>query len=139
MMKRTKYYARKAKKSPLPGPRKPKPASSSEKVEIDWEQFDKLCEIQATHEEIAGWFNCNRETIRHKVKKKYGVSFSDYYRMKRAPGRVSLRRRQYQSAVVEGNPAMLIWLGKQYLYQADKKEITGADGEGIRIIVRDET
>jgi hypothetical protein len=28
---------------------------------------------------------------------------------------------------------MLIWLGKQYLNQADKKELTGKDGGPIRL------
>ena len=45
----------------------------------------------------------------------------------RAQGRESLRRLQWQAANA-GNPAMLIWLGKQLLGQRDKTELTGAEG-----------
>lgn len=36
---------------------------------------------------------------------------------------MSLRRSQYISAVVRGNPQMQIWLGKQHLGQRDKMDI----------------
>lgn len=41
----------------------------------------------------------------------------------RGEGRVSLRRAQWQAAS-KGNPAMLIWLGKQVLTQTDRVEQT---------------
>jgi hypothetical protein len=44
---------------------------------------------------------------------------------------VALRRRQFKAAD-DGNPTMLIWLGKQYLGQADKPEVTGKDGGPIQ-------
>jgi hypothetical protein len=37
-------------------------------------------------------------------------------------GKMSLRRRQWKTAD-EGNPALQIWLGKQWLGQVDKKEV----------------
>lgn len=37
-------------------------------------------------------------------------------------GLASLRRRQFRAAE-DGNATMLVWLGKQYLGQADKQEI----------------
>ena len=47
------------------------------------------------------------------------VSFSDAFKKYSANGRVSLRRRQYQKAMEEGNVPLLIFLGKQYLGQSD--------------------
>ena len=38
-----------------------------------------------------------------------------------------MSRVQFAKALA-GNPTMLIWMGKQYLDQTDKKEITGPDG-----------
>lgn len=95
-------------------------------IEINWIEFDKLCRLQCTLEEIAGWFNCSIDTIENKVKQEHGVTFSEYFAQKRAGGKVSLRRRQYEAAMA-GNTALLIFLGKQYLGQSDKNTVTGGE------------
>ena len=41
------------------------------RIEIDFAEFEKLCFIQATLEEIAGWFDCTTETIEARVKEHY--------------------------------------------------------------------
>ena len=92
------------------------------KIEIDVEEFEKLCGIQCTLVEISAWFRCTEDTIETWAKATYGVTFSEIYKQKRGVGKISLRRRQYQVAVNDGNPTMLIWLGKQYLDQSDKNE-----------------
>jgi hypothetical protein len=92
------------------------------RIEIDWNQFNKLCSIQCTLEEIAGWFSCSVDTIENRVKEVHGITFSEYFRQKRSGGKISLRRKQYETALA-GNTTMLIWLGKQYLEQSDKQEI----------------
>ena len=33
------------------------------KKEIDQEQFEKLCGLQCTKEEVADWFDCSEDTI----------------------------------------------------------------------------
>src|SRR5579883_2212371 len=99
---------------------------------IKWEEFDKLCMIQCTQEEVAFFFNCTVDTISNRVKKEKGMSFSEYFAIRRANRRISLRRAQYQLA--QKKPAMSIWLGKQYLNQKDisRQELTGADGDAIK-------
>ena len=91
------------------------------RIEIDWKEFDKLCGLQCTLEEIAGWFNCSIDTIENRVKEVHGITFSEYFSQKRSSGRISLRRKQYEAAM-SGNTALLIWLGKQYLNQSDKQD-----------------
>ena len=86
-------------------------------IEIEWEQFDKLCAIQCTKNEIAEWFGCSEDTISRAVKRKYKVSFADLYKKKSIKGKISLRR--YQFELAQRNVAMAIWLGKQYLNQRD--------------------
>lgn len=83
---------------------------------INWEEFDKLCHLQCTQEEIAAWFNCDTETIIRAVKREKKQTFEGYWKQKAASGRISLRRAQWQLAT-SGNPTMLIWLGKQILGQ----------------------
>lgn len=103
----------KAKAKPQPQKRGPKP------VEVNWDEFNKLCHLQCTLQEIAGWFDCSEDTIERRVKETHGVKFADYYRQKASRGKISLRRQQFQLAE-KGNATMLIWLGKQYLGQSDK-------------------
>lgn len=92
-------------------------------IEIDKEQFEKLCAIQATEEEIAGWFKCSEETIRRFCKKTYKQQFCEVYKRLSANGRISLRRTQFRIAEA-GNATMAIWLGKQILGQRDSQDVT---------------
>ena len=105
------------------------------RIEIDWKEFDKLCGLQCSLEEIAGWYNCSVDTIENRVKEVHSVTFSEYFKQKRASGKISLRRKQYEAAM-SGNTALLIWLGKQYLNQSDKvhqttEEVTKQDTQDL--------
>jgi hypothetical protein len=100
--------------------------------EISEEQFDKLCGIQCTLAEIANFFNCSEDTIENWCKRTFEMGFSDIYKQKRGGGRVSLRRKQMEVAM-SGNVAMLIFLGKQYLGQSDKTELSTADNKPFEL------
>lgn len=102
------------------------------RIEIDWKEFDKLCAIHCTLREIAGWFDCSEDTIELRVKEKYGVTFTEHYSKRSSIGKVSLRRKQYQVAM-NGNTALLIWLGKQHLGQSEKVESLVANDIKIKI------
>lgn len=85
--------------------------------EIDAEQFEKLCGLQCTLEEICGWFSVSDKTLESWCKREYGRGFSEVFAEKRGIGKVSLRRMQFKLA--EKYPAMAIFLGKNYLGQSD--------------------
>jgi len=85
--------------------------------EIDQEQFEKLCALQCTKNEIAGWFNCSEDTIENWCHKTYKESFSAVFAKKREAGKISLRRAQWKLA--EKSAVMAIFLGKNYLGQSD--------------------
>ena len=104
------------------------------RVEIDWDDFDKLCGLQCTLDEIAAWFDCTKQTIRNAVRHAKGEGFLTYHAKKAQFGKASLRRAQYQSAT-GGNVTMQIWLGKQWLAQTDKIEASGKDGGPLNVIV----
>lgn len=91
------------------------------RIDIDKEQFEKLCGLQCTLVEIAGYFRCSEDTIENWCKREYKKGFSDIFRQKRSTGQISLRRAQFRMA--ETNATMAIWLGKQYLGQAERQEI----------------
>lgn len=91
-------------------------ARPKKSIEID--DFEKLCSIQCTKEEICAWFKLTDKTLERWCKEQYQMGFSEVFTIKRGLGRISLRRCQWQAAQ-KGNPTMLIWLGKQYLGQID--------------------
>ena len=89
------------------------------KIEVDFAEVDKLCQIQCTGEEIASFFGISYDTLERRCKEQFKVSLAEYIKEKSAKGKSSLRRLQWKAAM-NGNVTMLIWLGKQYLGQADK-------------------
>lgn len=90
-------------------------------TKIDKSQFEKLCSIQCTKEEIAGFFDCSEDTIEKFCKREYGETFTVVFKQKRQAGKISLRRSQWKLA--EKNVTMAIWLGKQYLGQKEQQEV----------------
>lgn len=91
--------------------------------EIDATQFEKLCGLQCTLDEIAGFFDCSGDTIERWCKRTYELPFAEAFKRYSAPGKMSLRR--YQFDLAKKNASMAIFLGKQYLGQRD----TPNDGE----------
>ena len=101
------------------------------KIEIDWKFFDAACKLLATQEEICGHLNISVDTLSRRVKEKHKLTFAEYIKKSGSLAKVSLRR--YQFNMAKTSPAMAIFLGKNYLGQADKihQEITGKDGERL--------
>lgn len=91
-------------------------------IDINEEDFKKLCEMQCTLIEIAGWFDCSEDTIERWCKRTYCETFADVFKKKSIKGKVSLRRTQFELA--KTSAGMAIFLGKQYLGQSDKQELS---------------
>ena len=85
---------------------------------INQKQFESLCAIQCTQEEICNVLDVCDETLTRWCKEAYGLSFSEVFRQKRDLGKTSLRRNQWKLAE-NGNSTMQIWLGKQILKQSE--------------------
>jgi hypothetical protein len=109
------------------------PKMGRPRIEIDFKELDKLCGLQCSLEEIAGWFDCSIDTIEARIKETHGMTFPEYFAKKRSGGKISLRRKQYETAMA-GNVSMLIWLGKQYLGQVDKQETELKTSE-IKVVI----
>ncbi|MBO7213997.1 MAG: hypothetical protein J6V66_00720 [Clostridia bacterium] len=101
------------------------------RIEINSEQFKKLCELHCTKEEIAGFFSCTEETIDNYCKREHGESFLGVFKKLSAGGKMSLRR--YQFELAKHNASMAIFLGKNLLGQTDNTEIN--QSEGLKIVV----
>lgn len=84
---------------------------------IDQRQFEELCSIQCTQEEILSVLSISDKTLNSWCNSTYGKNFSEIFKEKRQGGRSSLRRSQWNLA--KKNASMAIFLGKQYLGQKD--------------------
>ena len=103
------------------------------RIDIDTDQFKKLCAIQCTLSEISSWFKCSEDTIERWCKRELKMSFADAFKTWSADGKISLRRNQFKMA--EHNVSMAIWLGKQYLGQKEQQDLgtrTAAAGCAVR-------
>lgn len=89
--------------------------------EFELGEVEKLGTLGATAAEMAAWFNCGVRTVERRMAKQEG-DFRRAYDTGFGRLKISLRRKQIESAKA-GNTTMLIWLGKQLLDQADKREI----------------
>ena len=97
--------------------------------EIDKKDFESLCALQCTKEEMCGFFDVSDKTLESWCKRTYKEGFSEVFNQKRGRGKISLRRAQFRLA--EKNANMAIWLGKQWLGQKDTVEIERPDEVAI--------
>lgn len=95
---------------------------SRPRIKIEKRDFEKLCEMLCTLEEIAGFFECSSDTIERWCKREYGKSFADISYIKQSRGKIALRR--YQFELAKKNARMAIWLGVEYLNQGVKNKVT---------------
>jgi len=103
-----------------------RPRKELENIKFDgWEQLDALI-VWASEVYCAERLGINIETLAARIKEKTGLSFPEYKKQKQEPMRINLMKKQYDVAM-QGNVAMLIWLGKQYLKQSDKQEIVARE------------
>lgn len=108
-------------------------------VNINWDQLDKLFRMQCTQQEVASFFDCSIQGLNSAIERQFGMTLGQYAEEKRAGGKASIRRAQWHKAVIEKNPALLIWLGKQYLGQSDKvKNMSLELGKDLENIPDDE-
>lgn len=90
---------------------------------IDKEEFEKLCEMQCTQEEICGWFNADDKTLSAWCDREYDMSFSEVFKQKKGNGKISLRRKGFQMA--HDIPSVHIFYAKNFLNMRDNPEQQG--------------
>ena len=106
---------------------RPEGKAGRPEVKIDLIQLEKLCHINATQREIAAFFGCSTDTIQARIKD--DPNFAATMERGYMGGHSSLRRKQMEIAL-EGNPTMLIWMGKQLLGQRDSLDTRHAGHDG---------
>lgn len=91
--------------------------------EINWDVVDAILQYGATIVDCAEMVKVSDDTLLNRIREIHGCTFSEYRNKKMSKVRISLARKQYELAM-NGDRTMLIWLGKQWLGQAEKQEVT---------------
>lgn len=105
-------------------------------INIDFKVLEKLCQMQATEEEIAAWFDISIETLSTKIKQFYKITFLEYFKKHAGKGKISLRRTQFKHA--DKSVPMSIFLGKQYLNQRDKHEYSDVSEKELNQAIKEQ-
>ncbi len=84
------------------------------KLQLNAKEIENYAKLGATNREIARMLGCDEGTIRGR--------FSANLNKARADRKITLREAQWKAALA-GNPALLIFLGKNELKQTDKKAV----------------
>ena len=108
-------------------PEKEKKVSGRPKKEIDKKQFEEMCKIQCTEQEICNILGVSIEKLISWCYEEYNDTFLNVYKKYSDGGKMSLRRMQYHLA--SRSASMSIWLGKQYLGQRDNMDLRLNDEE----------
>lgn len=112
-----------------------RPGSGRKAIKIDLELLEKLCTLQCTDVELAGFFGVSVRTIeRHKKKPAFAATMERGH----SKGRVSVRRYLFEQAA-KGNSASTIFLAKNLLGFKDyvSNEHSGSEGGPIPLSVVD--
>jgi hypothetical protein len=130
---------------------KPKHPGGAPQKFFDWELLESLaildaqCNYVAERMLIKSGMNPYQITqtdiesmhkrINRRLHQRYGLSYVQYVDKKKEHWRLRLRQKQREVAL-EGNPTILIWLGKQDLGQIDKQESkVTATSEQSRLVI----
>lgn len=99
--------------------------------DIDWEKVDNMLIAGANGTQVAASIGIHHDTLYDRCAQEKQVSFSSYSQEKRAKGDTLLHAAQFQKAVKEKNPTMMIWLGKQRLNQRENHDATPTNDKQI--------
>lgn len=98
-----------------------KKVSGRPKKEISKKQFEEMCKVQCTENEICAILGIGIDKLLSWCQETYNDTFSNVYKKYSENGKMSLRRAQMRLA--QTNASMAIWLGKNMLGQKDTIDV----------------
>jgi hypothetical protein len=107
-------------------------AGAARRTLIDRAVMERAAQIGCTIAETAALLGIAANTFSSHLQ--HDPNLREHYDRARDKGKETLRRWQWRAAE-EGNPTMLIWLGKQMLGQKDKRDDDDAGTAPVRVIV----
>ena len=98
-----------------------KKVSGRPKKEISKKQFEEMCKLQCTENEICAILGIGVDKLLRWCLEEYNDTFTNVYKKYSENGKMSLRRAQMRLA--QTNASMAIWLGKNMLGQKDNIDV----------------
>ena len=96
---------------------------------IDWGKVDFLLKAGCSGTDVAAELGVHPETLYRRCEEENKTNFSEYLQLKKRSGNANILAKQYSKAM-QGDNAMLIWVGKQQCGQRNEpKEIEGFNGK----------
>ncbi len=92
------------------------------KKEINWSLVELYLKAGCTQERIANYLRIDRDTLRDRVQRQYGISYSALSASLYSEGDILIEAQQFQKAMKGYWPALL-WLGKVRLAQKEPEMI----------------
>lgn len=80
-------------------------------TDIDWERIELYMKAGADHKRIAESFGLEPETLRIRIRERYGEPYQKVNDTFKRRGELLIEATQFQKAL-SGNVQMLLWLGK---------------------------
>jgi hypothetical protein len=99
----------------------------NEKRKVDAKDIYTFAQLGMTYEEMGGWYGITKTTLINKISN--DLELLEAFERGKAELKMSLRRKQLESAMVKENPIMQIFLGKNILCQRDIPKEEEAEGE----------
>jgi len=92
------------------------------KAKINWDEAGKMIMAGCDGVQCAAYFGIHPDVLYRRCEEDLKVGFTDFLHQKRSKGDSMLLAKQYEVALTDKNPTMLIWLGKQRLNQREKSD-----------------
>lgn len=86
---------------------------------IDWDKVDQYFICGCTITQCAAGIGCSVDTLERRCRSEKNAEIAHYHQEKREKGNLLIHAAQFEKAIKEKNPTMLIWLGKQRLGQKE--------------------
>lgn len=86
---------------------------------IDWDKVDQYFICGCTITQCAAGIGCSVDTLERRCRSEKNAEIAQYHQQKREKGNLAIHHAQFEKAIKEKNPTMLIWLGKQRLGQKE--------------------
>lgn len=99
---------------------------------INDDDFDEFIRLPLPRYDIAKILRCSDDTLDDYCKRRFNMTFSAVQDQNRQIFRGRILAKQYELAM-DGNVALLIWLGKNYVDQVDTRKIEGSEDKPLNL------
>lgn len=102
-------------------------------IKVDWELVETLARRHCSGAEIASYIGIHHDTLGLKVLAKYGENMTNFLAKMRSKGKATIKAKQFEKAEA-GDNMMLIWVGKNFIEQADSQHVKSDEKLQITLV-----